>query len=205
MNILRKVKEEFCLGFAFYLWIMAVIIVIVAFTYGLKSLGSVLTETTAIESAGVEEWARVTIESRYGVRYPNSAIIAKVIVLAGEEFGQDPLLIMAIINQESHYKSRTNPRSKAEGFMQVKKKWWKETCHKYDISSKYENIFAGTCAMDDYFKKTGNIPDMLVAYNIGITNFEADVNLLDGFRYRDEVLREYRKLIDLSKISVDTE
>mgnify|MGYP001585037015 CR=1 FL=1 len=141
-----------------------------------------------------ESWIQTVLEDKYEVKYPDSALMAKTIYLASSDLNYDYRLLMAQIQVETEYRCRTEKTSGAEGCMQIRKKYWKDTCKDYDISDKYQNIFAGVCAMKHYSKATGNVADALIAYNIGITSFKQEKNLLEGFTYRNSVINEYTSL-----------
>jgi len=157
----------------------------------------------AIDSAGQTAWIANVLETRYKVKKPYSIMITTMIEQASVEYNISPMIIMSVIKVESDYVSRNGKHGEI-GFMQLKPKFWTKPCNKYDIHDKYENILVGACAIRYNMNLTDNISDALTAYNIGFTNFDKDVNLLNGFTYRDKVLDENMDLIDLSLLPIDT-
>lgn len=157
----------------------------------------------AIRSAGQSAWIQNVLETRYRVKRPYSSMITTMIEQASVEYNVSPMIVMSIIKVESDYISRNGKHGEI-GFMQLKPKFWKKPCNKYDVHDKYENILVGACALRYNMDLTDNISDALTAYNIGFTNFDKDVNLLNGFAYRDKVLDENMDLVDLSLLPIDT-
>jgi hypothetical protein len=148
-----------------------------------------------------ESWIQSVLETHYRITYPNSAILSHVIVLATDKEGGDPLLTLAQINTESHFKYWVKSAENAEGYMQVVKIHWKAQCP-YEVSDRYQNIFAGQCALRHSVEKAGNLSDGLIVYNIGEYNWDKQRFLKSGKIYRDKVFQEYAQLKRIQRKTV---
>ena len=160
---------------------------------------------TVRESADRESWLAHVVHHRYKVPKPQSELTAKTIMSAAAAEDIDPLILTAQIHVESSFRGAVVGEHGEIGFMQVKEKYWKKECKRYSIRDKYENIFAGACALRWTMDRTDNdIRDALVAYNIGMHDFDNRIDLFRGFIYRGKVLKEYKELNKLLDVEVDT-
>jgi soluble lytic murein transglycosylase-like protein len=139
---------------------------------------------------------------------PKSARIARAIIEAGEKHGLDPLLIMAVIQQESTFNPDVVGLAGELGLMQMKpttaashfshglSSLSTEELHEV-VKDPVNNIFLGTAYLAHLrglFKGRGAI--YLSAYNMGIG--KARMKLRQGHRpvvYSNGVLSQYRNLI----------
>ncbi|CAG0893005.1 unnamed protein product [Cyprideis torosa] len=88
------------------------------------------------------------------------------IQVAGAEYGVDPLLIHAIIKQESDYQPRAESIKGAKGLMQL----MDATASDYGVIDAFDpeqNIVGGTAFLADLFSEFADIDLVLAAYNAG--------------------------------------
>ena len=150
-----------------------------------------------------ESWVQNVLETRYKVPYPDSALLANTIILASEREKFPVEWTMAIINRETHYRSRTNPDSMSCGFMQVKPLW--DDLLPYKRCDKYQNVFAGLWVLGHYSDKLGSNTAALEAYRVGITSYLAGDDKHESWEYRQSVLAEVDVLEEIQLVKVDTE
>ena len=160
--------------------------------------------TTVRDVVDAEAWVKDVLQVRYKVPAIKSGLVAKAIVGASLAENIPVQVIMAQINVESSYKADARGKNKEIGYMQVKEKYWKKECRRYNIRDRYENIYAGACALRWNLDRTSNMNDALVAYNIGINDFDNQVDIMRGFVYRDKVMREYKHIEGMLDVRIDT-
>lgn len=126
------------------------------------------------------------LESKYKIAWPESELLGHSVDVAARKYGINRNVILAVINQETHFRPRTS-KAGAIGYMQVRPEFWhKSNICPYNVYDTHINVIAGTCVLAYYRKRLGTLEDALIAYNVGpsaIQTYE------QGVQYRDAVLR----------------
>ena len=130
------------------------------------------------------------LTERYNVPHHSAVILGIVVDDAAILYSVPAEILLAQIQIESSYYARAKSHVGAIGLMQVRPQFWAEACAPYDPYDKWENVYVGACALSHYRDTFGNIPDALVAYNIGISAMHRGENLDAGMRYRSIVMQE---------------
>lgn len=130
------------------------------------------------------------LEKKYKVAWPESELLGHAVDVAANKYDIPRTLLLAIINQETHFKPRTS-KAGAVGYMQVRPQFWHRSKQcPYNVYDTHANVIAGACVLDYYRDKLGSIEDALVAYNVGpsaVHTYE------QGVKYRNDVLAQAGK------------
>lgn len=134
------------------------------------------------------------IQRAYAVS-PNTANrVAPMIVTASEQYKVDPLLIAAMIRQESTYRSNVTSPAGAIGLTQVIPRYWQNTCQG-DLFDEYNNITCGTYILTKYNESTGSWKKALAYYNVGPTGYNNNRKMKkQGKRYAKQVKQHEKSL-----------
>ncbi|QXW27529.1 transglycosylase SLT domain-containing protein [Acinetobacter johnsonii] len=157
-----------------------------AFT-GCSSLGSGSIEKRAGKlSAGIQR--------AYSVE-PNMANrVSPMIVQSADRYDLDPLLLAAVIRQESSYRSYVTSPAGAVGLTQVIPRYWQNTCTG-DLFDEFTNIQCGSYIIAKYKNSAGKLPKALAYYNVGPTGYNTDRRMKkQGKRYAKQV-KQHQKLL----------
>lgn len=143
------------------------------------------------EAAEQHSTTQQLLEERYGVKWPESELLALSVDRAVEKHGGSVATTLAQIHVETSYNPRISAAG-AIGYMQVRPKFWKNSkdCP-YNVYDRYENVFLGVCILQLYKLQFGNEDDALIAYNVGPSAVET---FTAGVRYRNKVLAEAKEL-----------
>lgn len=191
-------------GFLLSSAVMFLALVVVGYAIYAVEFSRKAEAAVVVDVVSKDSWVQNVLETRYKVRYPASRLVAHTLLGAAEAEAVPVTILMAQVHIESSYRGGVIGKHKEIGFMQVKEKYWGKVCKRYNIHDRYENIYVGACALRWNRDKTDNMEDALVAYNIGMGDFENQVDVFRGFVYRDKVLKEFHALQQLALVEVDT-
>lgn len=132
------------------------------------------------------------IQRAYSVNPTTANRVSPVIVATADHYNVDPLLLAAVIRQESSYRTNVTSNASAVGLMQVIPRFWQNDCPG-DLFDETTNINCGTYILKKYEKSAGDMPKALAYYNVGPTGFRTDRKMKkQGKRYAKQV-KQHRK------------
>lgn len=111
------------------------------------------------------------IQRAYAVNTYTAQRISPYIVEGSEKYNVDPLLIAAVIRQESNYRSDARSPTGAVGLMQVIPSYWQATCGS-NLYDERTNVLCGSYILADYHSKAGSWKKATGYYNVGPTGYE---------------------------------
>lgn len=111
------------------------------------------------------------IERAYAVESTTARRVAPLIVQHADQYEVDPLLMAALIQQESSYRNYVVSSAGAVGLTQVVPRYWQEKCPG-DLFDEYTNVRCGTYILASYNQATGSWKKALAYYNVGPTAYE---------------------------------
>ncbi|WP_111860267.1 lytic transglycosylase domain-containing protein [Acinetobacter sp. CFCC 10889] len=127
------------------------------------------------------------IQKAYAVESNTATRIAPMIIQNAEQYDVDPLLLAAMIRQESSYRSNVISPAGAVGLTQVIPKYWQQTCQG-DLFDEHTNIHCGTYILAQYKQSTGDWKKALAYYNVGPTGYQSSWKMKrQGKKYAREV------------------
>lgn len=134
------------------------------------------------------------IQKAYQVNPTNADRIAPLIIQSSEKYDIDPILVAAVIRQESSYRSNVTSSAGAVGLTQVIPRYWQQTCpgNLFDEST---NINCGSYILTKYEKQAGNMKKALAYYNVGPTNYVKNKKMKkQGKKYAKQVKGHQKSL-----------
>ena len=127
------------------------------------------------------------IQKAYSVEPNTAARIAPIIIQNAEQYEVDPVLIAAMIRQESSYRSDIVSPAGAVGLTQVIPRYWQQTCQG-DLFNEQINIQCGTYILAKYNQSAGSWKKALAYYNVGPTGYQSSWKMKrQGKKYAREV------------------
>ena len=163
----------------FILKFIIIIFVTLAFS-GCSSLGS---GSVAKRSAKLSN----AIQKAYLVEEATANRIAPIIVQSAEKYDIDPLLLAALIRQESSYRNYAISPVGAIGLTQIIPRYWQKMCPG-DLFEEYINIHCGSYILASYNSKAGSWPKALAYYNVGPTGYSSNWKMKkQGKKYAKQV------------------
>ncbi|OAL86230.1 transglycosylase [Acinetobacter sp. SFD] len=134
------------------------------------------------------------IQTAYSTPADTANRVSPLIVQHAQNQGVDPLLIAAVIRQESTYRSQATSPAGAVGLMQVIPRYWQQTCPG-DLYSENSNIQCGTYILAKYTQSSGNWKKALAYYNVGPSGYENNRKMRkQGKRYAKQV-KQHKKIL----------
>ncbi|ALH96735.1 lytic transglycosylase domain-containing protein [Acinetobacter equi] len=158
---------------------MAVATTVLIFT-GCSSLGGGSpSKRSAKLSAGIQK--------AYSVNATTANRVAPIIVQSSDKYNLDPLLLAALIRQESSYRPTVVSPAGAVGLTQVMPRFWQKECPG-DLYNEYININCGAYILKKYENNAGSIPKALAHYNVGPTAYNTNRKMKkQGKKYAKQV------------------
>lgn len=130
----------------------------------------------APEKAEIPEWYKEDI--------PLEPELQKALWDACQEFGVEYPLALAVIEQETQFRSFVGDGGNSLGYMQIQPRWWNELMEQIgatDLTDPTDNFRTGCAILRELLNQYGgSVTDALTAYNTGHPGRSA---------YADEVLR----------------
>ena len=117
-----------------------------------------------------------------------------MIVQNADKYNVDPLLLAAIIRQESSYKNYAISPAGAVGLTQIIPRYWQQTCSG-DLIEENNNINCGTYILAKYNQSAGSWKKALAYYNVGPTGYESSWKMKrQGKKYAHQVQQHQKTL-----------
>lgn len=136
------------------------------------------------------------IQKAYSVESNTAARIAPMIVQNAEQYRVDPLLLAAMIRQESSYRSYVISPAGAVGLTQIIPRYWQQNCQG-DLLDENTNIHCGTYILAKYNQSAGSWKKALAYYNVGPTGYQSSWKMKrQGKKYAREVKKHRSHLKD---------
>lgn len=134
------------------------------------------------------------IQTAYAVTPSTANRVAPLIIQNAEKQNLDPLLVAAIIRQESTYRSQVTSPAGAVGLMQIIPKYWQNTCGS-NLLDEAINVQCGTYILSKYEDSAGSMKKALGYYNVGPTGYNNNRKMRkQGKRYAKQVLNHKKTL-----------
>lgn len=162
---------------------------------GLLSL--ILTACSSLGGGSLEKRATKLsngIQTAYAVAPTTANRIAPLIIQSAEKQNLDPILVAAIIRQESTYRSQVTSPAGAVGLMQIIPKYWQNTCGS-NLFDEALNLQCGTYILSKYENSAGSMKKALGYYNVGPTGYNTNRKMRkQGKRYAKQVINHRKDL-----------
>lgn len=153
---------------------------------GCASLGGSIEKRSAKLSNGIQNAYKVTATS--------ADRVSPLIITQAAEYDIDPLLIAAVIRQESTYRSQVVSPAGAVGLMQIIPKYWQNRCSG-SLFNELNNIACGSYILNHYYQRTQSWPKALAYYNVGPTGYENGGKMKkQGKKYAKQVKQHQKAL-----------
>ena len=134
------------------------------------------------------------IQTAYSTPSSTANRVSPLIVQHAQNQGVDPLLVAAVIRQESTYRSQATSPAGAVGLMQVIPRYWQQTCPG-DLYNESSNIQCGTYILSKYNQSSGDWKKALAYYNVGPSGYENNRKMRkQGKRYANRV-KQHKKML----------
>lgn len=134
------------------------------------------------------------IQKSYNVNPVTAQRVAPLILKSADQYKVDPLLIAAIIRQESSYRSNVSSSAGAVGLTQVIPRYWQQSCPG-DLYQEHINIQCGTYIVAKYSQSAGSLEKGLGYYNVGPRAFNTNHKMRkQGKRYAKQVKAHHQVL-----------
>ena len=134
------------------------------------------------------------IQKAYSVSPTTANRVSPLIVQSADQYNLDPLMLAALIRQESTYRSQVVSSAGAVGLTQVMPRYWQKTCPG-DLYDEATNINCGSFILTKYEQSAGRLKKALGYYNVGPSNFENNHKMRkQGKRYAKQVKAHKKNL-----------
>ena len=134
------------------------------------------------------------LQRAYSVNPTTADRVSPIIVASADRYDADPILIAAIIRQESSYRPTVVSNASAVGLTQVIPRFWQNECPG-DLLDETINVNCGTYIIKRYEKSAGNIKKALGYYNVGPTAYNTNRKMKkQGKRYAKQVKQHQKDL-----------
>ncbi|OOV80936.1 transglycosylase [Acinetobacter amyesii] len=154
---------------------------------GCSSLGGGSVEKRAVKlSSGIQK--------AYSVNPETANRVSPYIVQTADQYNLDPLLLAAVIRQESTFRPYVSSPAGAVGLTQVMPRYWQATCPG-DLYDELTNINCGSFILTKYKNAAGSMPKALAYYNVGPTAYNTNRKMKkQGKRYAKQVKQHQNNL-----------
>ncbi|QOW49587.1 MULTISPECIES: lytic transglycosylase domain-containing protein [unclassified Acinetobacter] len=154
---------------------------------GCSSLGGGSVEKRAVKlSSGIQK--------AYSVNPETANRVSPYIVQTADQYNLDPLLLAAVIRQESTFRPYVSSPTGAVGLTQVMPRYWQATCPG-DLYDELTNINCGSFILTKYKNAAGSMPKALAYYNVGPTAYNTNRKMKkQGKRYAKQVKQHRNNL-----------
>ena len=134
------------------------------------------------------------IQKAYSVDSTTAIRVAPLIIQSATQNDVDPLLMAAVIRQESSYRNYVVSSAGAVGLTQVIPRYWQQTCPG-DLFQENININCGSFILAKYNQSAGNWKKALAYYNVGPTGYNTNRKMKkQGKRYAKQVKQHEKNL-----------
>ena len=134
------------------------------------------------------------IQRAYAVDANTANRVSPMIVQSADRYSVDPLLIAAMIRQESSYRNYAVSSAGAVGLTQIIPRYWQQSCPG-DLFNENINVNCGTYILSKYNQSAGSWKKALGYYNVGPTGYETNRKMRkQGKRYAKQV-KQHRQTL----------
>lgn len=134
------------------------------------------------------------IQKAYSVAPDTANRISPMIIQSADKYNVDPILLAAMIRQESSYKNSVISPAGAVGLTQVIPRYWQQTCPG-NLIEENNNINCGTYILATYNSKAGSWPKALAYYNVGPAGYNSSHKMKkQGKKYAEQVKQHHETL-----------
>ena len=134
------------------------------------------------------------IQKAYSVDSTTANRVAPLIIQSATQNDVDPLLMAAVIRQESSYRNYVVSSAGAVGLTQVIPRYWQQTCPG-DLFQENININCGSFILAKYNQSAGSRKKELAYYNVGPTGYKTNRKMKkQGKRYAKQVKQHEKNL-----------
>ena len=134
------------------------------------------------------------IQKAYSVDSNTANRVAPLIIQSAAQNDVDPLLMAAVIRQESSYRNYVVSSAGAVGLTQVIPRYWQQTCPG-DLFQENININCGSFILAKYNQSAGSWKKALAYYNVGPTGYNTNRKMKkQGKRYAKQVKQHEKNL-----------
>lgn len=134
------------------------------------------------------------IQKAYSVESATANRVSPMIIQSADKYNVDPILLAAMIQQESSYRNSVISPAGAVGLTQVIPRYWQQTCPG-DLYNESSNIQCGTYILSKYNQSSGNWKKALAYYNVGPSGYENNRKMRkQGKRYAKQVKQHQKNL-----------
>ena len=111
------------------------------------------------------------LQKAYSVPQSTANRLSPMIIQSADQYNVPPLLLAAVIRQESNYNSNARSPTGAVGLTQIIPSYWQQTCagNLYDEST---NIQCGAYILNHYNQTADSWFKATAYYNVGPTGYE---------------------------------
>lgn len=171
-------------------------------TYAMKtlftlSIAIVFTGCSSLGGGSVQKRAAklsTGIQKTYAVSADTANRVSPMIIQSAERYQVDPLLVAAMIRQESSYRNYAVSGAGAVGLTQVIPRYWQQNCPG-DLFDENTNIHCGTYVLAKYNQSAGSWKKALAYYNVGPTGYNTNRKMKkQGKRYAKQVKQHQQDL-----------
>ncbi|WOE32135.1 MULTISPECIES: lytic transglycosylase domain-containing protein [unclassified Acinetobacter] len=129
----------------------------------------------------------IGLQKAYTVQPSTADRIAPLIVETADQYDLDPLMLAALIRQESSYRSKVVSPAGAVGLTQVMPKYWQNICQG-DLFDESVNIHCGAYILNTYQHNANSLKKALAHYNVGPTAYNTNRQMKkQGKKYAKQV------------------
>lgn len=134
------------------------------------------------------------IQQAYSVDANTAYRVAPLIIQSSQHYNVDPLLMAALIRQESSYRNYAISHAGAVGLTQIIPRYWQQSCPG-DLFEENINIHCGAYVLAKYNQSAGSWKKALAYYNVGPTGYQTNRKMKkQGKRYADQVKQHKQNL-----------
>lgn len=134
------------------------------------------------------------IQKAYSVAPETANRVSPMIIQSAAQYQVDPLLVAAMIRQESSYRNYAVSHAGAVGLTQVIPRYWQQSCPG-DLFEENININCGTYIIAKYNQSAGSWKKALAYYNVGPTGYNTNRKMKkQGKRYAAQVKQHQKSL-----------
>ncbi|MFZ5395204.1 lytic transglycosylase domain-containing protein [Acinetobacter seifertii] len=111
------------------------------------------------------------LQKAYSVPLSTANRLSPMIIQSADKYNVPPLLLAAVIRQESNYNSNARSPTGAVGLTQIIPSYWQQTCagNLYDEST---NIQCGAYILNHYYQTADSWFKATAYYNVGPTGYD---------------------------------
>ena len=134
------------------------------------------------------------IQKAYQVQPETASRVAPLIIENAQQQNLSPLILAALIQQESSYRSHVISPAGAVGLTQVMPRYWQTSCPG-DLYNEAINVACGSYILAKYQQSSGSLKKALAYYNVGPSGYENSWKIKrQGKKYAKQVQQHKKRL-----------